>query len=165
VPNNRERDRVPFEFRSEGIFGNLGWDTLPSLLLSRAADFMKAIGVGDGDVSGIKASYSNTGGSSVDFVAKDPDTLQAMRTKARNMQLVFRVDMPGKFAWVDMKKTNTELRPNRLTRRAAEFLQDLEDAKFAELASVVALDLHGKLVTIKCARIGGSVQGRWRWFS
>jgi hypothetical protein len=36
-PNNCERDRVPFELRSEGIIGNLGWDTLPSVLLSRAA--------------------------------------------------------------------------------------------------------------------------------
>jgi hypothetical protein len=90
---------------------------------------MKAIGLADGDVSGIKASYSNTGGSSVDFVAKDPETLQAMRTKAQNMHLVFRMDIPGKFAWVDVKKTKTELWPNRLTRQAAEFLRDLEDTK------------------------------------
>jgi hypothetical protein len=80
------------------------------------------------------------------------------------LRMVFRIDAKAKPAWLDVAKSRDELRPNRLVRRASDYLRDLELTKRQDLAREVETEMRGKFVSIPgCGRIGCSVAGTWTW--
>ena len=66
--------------------------------------------------------------------------------------------------WLDAAKTREELRPSLLTHRCADVMTDVEAEKGAD-AKTVTKCLRGKSVKVgePGARIGYSLQGKWRW--
>jgi hypothetical protein len=57
------------------------------------------------------------------------------------------------------------LRPNRLIKRATEFIQEMETTHHTNDVRAVTGEMKGKLISLQgYGRIGGSGAGMWRWF-
>ena len=115
-------------------------------------------------VESIKATYTRAPGSSVDILFKEPQQLAEARDKIEALSLSFRTDLPNKYAFIVIRKSREELRPNRLVHRACDFLEDaMRDHNHDELKTVTK-DIRGKLVSNEGhGRVGGSIAGRWQW--
>jgi hypothetical protein len=161
---------LSYSQRSEGLIGNLGWDTVNETLLANAKALLAACRYTTDQVFDLKATYSDSGGSRFDFKSSSLAMLQRLRRDVRAARLVYRTDPDAKPAWVDCKKNTGEMRQSRLVRGAAQYLRDLEaqcarDHDDAAVATVEA-DFRGKFVGIQhVGRMCGSVAGMWRWFT
>jgi hypothetical protein len=49
-PSNRERDRTPFNERTEGVIGNLGWDATPATLLANSRRVIAILKIKDDEI-------------------------------------------------------------------------------------------------------------------
>lgn len=115
IENNPDRWR-------HARLGNVGWDMPSDVLLNRATDILRDLGVVDTVVS-MAASVSKAGvGSSVEILFDSPSSLQAAKFKLKTKV----TQVEERRVWLDIKKSRSELRPARLIHRAAELLQQFE---------------------------------------
>jgi hypothetical protein len=163
-PGRRERDLLLYSERCDGIIGNVSWQRRR---LTNAKSPLASVGVKDGEVASIVASYSNVGGSSRDIVCSSPSVLQRLRLLVKQQRVKFRKDIGAKCARIDRRKSRGELRPCTLVRRAQSFIQDLEQqtapSKGVPVAEVT-VDFGGELIeAVGLGRMGFSIAGMWRW--
>jgi hypothetical protein len=168
-PGARERDAMPYSMRSEGIIGNLGWDSPPETLIANTKAVLIAAGALASDVVELKASYEQAGGTSVDIKCFSPTVLQKLRRLARDFKMVFRTDAGATCAWIDYQKTRDEMRPSRLVRRAAAYLRDVDAQRCIANTDLIpyeiVADFRGKFIAAgPLGRVGGSIAGWFRFF-
>jgi hypothetical protein len=120
---NRERDREPYNMRTKGIIANLGWNASVEDLKCNAAYVFKLLKIPDGELLSVKPTYSEAGDSSCDFKLKAPGLLGTLRVAATTAKIMMRTDADADPVWIDCKKTADELRPLRLVRKCATWVQ------------------------------------------
>ena len=150
-------DYVPHELRKHAVIGNLGWDDDEGTIEARAKELLQAAGVPDSDYTNLYAVRAK--GSMVELWFNDPDLLQKARLTIRRLGRSF----PGarKSAWLDVKKTREQLKPNRMVHRIATFLEDVERNK--DQPATITKDMKDKAVNRNNIQSGKVVFGKWRW--
>jgi hypothetical protein len=121
---------TPFSERSDGLLGNVGWNTSAADLRGRAEVVIAKAGIGHLLVS-FKPTFDRAPGSRMDLLFKSPQALQEAREKVEQLAFTARTEpkedgSPPRPVWIIGKKTREELRPNRLIKRAMEFILDME---------------------------------------
>jgi hypothetical protein len=148
---------VPYESRTLAIMGNLGFDTPADELEERCKTLLQELGFSQEHWSGI-ACTRRDGGSACEVVFASPILLQQARLKLKSKRKQF---IDGRTVWLDAKKTRSELRPNRMTHRIHEMLEQFE-AEQDEIKIVV------KNLNTKDVKTGGALMGfcranAWQW--
>ena len=153
---------IPYEQRTEAYMGNLGWDLSVKELEDYGRAALHEAGVDGGSWSKLRAKVGrNQLGSGVVLTFQVAQKLFAARDQLRALK---KQGTTGRVIYLDAAKTRRELRPSRLTHRAHDFLQRIENEKTGPKETVVK-HLDGKYLTISDANIGYSDHGCWKWTS
>jgi chaperonin cofactor prefoldin len=152
---------APYESRTTAMMGNLGFDTPSDELEERCKTLLKECGFGPEHCSGI-ACTRRDGGSACEIVFANPILLQQARLKikAKRKEII-----TGRCVWLDAKKTRSEMRPNRMTHRIHECLEQFE-AEYSEnhaVGKAVTKNLNMKNVQTGGILMGFCKAGAWHW--
>jgi hypothetical protein len=118
----------------------------------------------------MKPTLQNSPGSSMDVTFLSADALSESRGKIEALRMIVRTEpfegegtSPIRPAWLSVRKTRDELRPNRLVKRATQFM-DMEAEHHPGTEKKVTPELKGKFVSLEgLGKVGGSLAGIWRW--
>jgi hypothetical protein len=94
---------------------------------------------------------------------QDPETLDATRTRLKELRLRFRGPDSNKFAWLDARKSEQELKPSRLIGRMFQLLGEIEGLR---ADSSLTTCLKGKHISAKSMGMLGFVSrsnSTWTW--
>ena len=114
--------------RSQGLvrFGSLGWNESPEELVRRTQQVIQQCNFAPGMFTSLQSSRRD-GGSTVDAVMLTPIELERAKSAVRCAGIKFGNDPATPSVWLDLRKTREELRPARLTHRAHEYVEHLEN--------------------------------------
>jgi hypothetical protein len=103
---------------------------------------LNAPGFAEGETINLKISYKGGPGSSCEVKFSSPIVLQRISGAVGALRMVCRTDAKAKPTWLDAANSRDELRPNRLVRRAADYLMDLEVTKRQDLSRDVETEMR-----------------------
>ena len=156
-PSTLQTTDVPHGLKRHAVIGNLGWDAERDVVEERAVQILTQAGVTPDSYTNLSATRDK--GSMVELWFNDPQELQRTRLTIRTLRKKFAG--ADKSAWLDVKKTREQLKPQRMFHRIAQFLEDIEPRK--PEPSAITKDLSAKSVKRANVIMGYVFFGRWRW--
>lgn len=109
--------------RTIGRLGNLGWDTLPDVLETRAREVLKDAEVPAEAIRAVAASVGRLGrGSAVEVSFATAGHMDAAAVAVRALRRTYQ---DGRVVWLTAARTRAELAPVRSMHRLADFLADV----------------------------------------
>ena len=158
---------MPLEQRTLARLGNLGWDTRSEELQRRGDELLVLAGVTAAEVIEKAPIVSRRGtGSSMQILFATPASLQRAKLGVRRAARQFE---PGRTAWLDVQKSEVELRPSRVLQTLLLYLTDLEadrpQPKVLEKRLPARTICEGDIVLCRVAgeRVRWSAAGMLRW--
>lgn len=150
---------TPYENRTHAVIGGLGWDMTQAQLITGAQGVLQAAQVDPQSYFGLCALVNNQDkGSLVELHFHSARALQAAKSCVRSLA---QTGSSGRKVWLDAKKTRREMKPARVTKRAFQVLQEVEQARADRVQ--LSINLAGKYVQHPQGRVGYSWRGEWCW--
>lgn len=118
---------TPWEQRTLGRLGNVGWDLAPQALQTRATELLQQAGVPATLYTVVAPNVNRDGvGSTADVHFATAEGLQRARLLVRAARIS---TGDQRILWLDVRRERCETRPARMVHRAAEFLGELEKSQ------------------------------------
>ena len=141
--------RVPLTERCKARIGNLCWDDNAKVLIPRVHQILRLANIAEDEVFNMQGA--RTDGSIVQMEFKDPERLQEAKSAIRSLE--HQIVMPdgkkleGK-VWLDVVKTQQELKTARVIHRAYDMIVQCEDQKPESVRQNLEKLLDGKQVKV-----------------
>ena len=158
---------TPWSQRTQAMLGNLGWDDTPDTIVERAKTVLESARVPGDSYKNLKASFRGSG-SAAELEFGTPQLLREAAKKVEDLEQSFRsVEGKPKPVWLAPRKSKEELKPSRMVRKMADFIQEVESYREDGYSTEkVQLCQRAKAVSIQgFGRIGTVNQGTvmWAW--
>ena len=161
----------PFQERRAYVIGNLGYDSQPSVIEERARQLLTRAAM----PTPVELKVEYRFGSTCRVIFSDPSMIWPHRHKVKDLKFEAPeqtsdaqkrrgVPKPKEaFAWMDVKKSKDERRPNRLVRAAELAISNVMLGKEESARKEVVACTRSKRVYVNTVCVGYTLQGMWRW--
>ncbi|CAK0886944.1 unnamed protein product, partial [Prorocentrum cordatum] len=158
---------TPRSQRTQAMLGNLGWDDTPDTIVERAETVLESARVPGESYNNLKASFRGSG-SAAELEFGTPQLLREAAKKVEDLEKSFStVEGKPKPVWLAPRKSKEELKPSRMARKMADFIQEVESYREDGYSTEnVQVCQRSKSVSIQgFGRIGTVNQGTvtWAW--
>ena len=135
---------------------HIGYDTESSTIVERAREVLTRANIPQDSIRAIAATRMKGSMAELFFHTRDDLSVALVAVKSLRKKFGDR-----KNVWLDVKKTPSELLPNKIVHRTHAFLTDVEKGK--EQPAIIEKDIPKKTVSRGGQLVGKIEFGRWRW--